>query len=102
MAKPATAVALFRRRRTAWADGDSARAAGPRTATGRGSSLSLSDPPLMGRMMSLSSGWLMASSGVPDPGVQERVREVHEEVDDDEGQRGDEGEALDLLVITRD
>src|SRR5688572_1917140 len=89
MATPTSAVALRRSRRTPWANGVSERAvgAGQATSATRGSSTSrtLPLPPLMGVAMS--------PSGVPDPRIQERVSQVHEQVDDHEGEGGDQREA---------
>src|ERR671925_297444 len=45
--------------------------------------------------------WL-ASSRVADAWIQEGVRQVHDQVNDHERDRGDEGEPLHLLVVARD
>src|SRR5262245_30677217 len=101
MAAPMSAVVLRRSRRTPWANGDSARAAVGDHATsgGAGSSASRRLPPLMTGSLPSS---VMASSGVPDPGIQEGVGEIDDQVDDDERERRHEGEALYLLVVARD
>src|SRR6185503_17270049 len=93
---PTSAVVLRRSRRRAWTAGVSDRAAGVGHATSAtpGSSTSRTLPPLIGVAMS--------SSGVPDPWIQERVGQVHEQVDDDERDGGDERKALHLLVVARD
>src|SRR5262245_49710767 len=101
MPAPMSAVVLRRSRRIPWANGDSARSVVGVHATsgGAGSSASRRLPPLMAGSL-LSS--VMASSGVPDPRIQESVGEIDDQVDDDEGQRRHEREALHLLVVTRD
>src|SRR5262249_3521197 len=100
MPAPMSAVVLFRRRRTPWANGDSARSAVGVHATsgGAGSSASRRLPPLMAGRWSTGR----ASSGVPDPRIQERVSEIDDQVDDDESERRHQGEALHLLVVARD
>src|SRR5262245_51566797 len=101
MPAPMSAVVLFRRRRNPWANGDSARAdvGVHATSGGAGSSASRRLPPLMAGSL-LSS--LMASSGVPDPRIQESVGEIDDQDDDDERERRHEGEALYLLVVASD
>src|SRR5262245_65626887 len=101
MPAPMSAVVLFRRRRNPWANGDSARAdvGVHATSGGAGSSASRRLPPRMAGSL-LSS--LMASSGVPDPRIQESVGEIDDQVDDDERERRHEREALHLLVVARD
>src|SRR5688500_5722469 len=97
MATPTSAVVLRRSRRTPCARGDSGRA----TACGHAPggtvviSASLRLPPRMGFIA-------IVPSGVPDPGIQERVGQVHEQVHHDEGERSEKGEALHLLVVARD
>src|SRR4029453_15050253 len=109
MAAPISAVVLRRRRRTAWANGDSARGTdagqGPRCTAGNsagvGRSAPVGLPPLMGGRFIRRGLWLsaMIASGVPDPRIQEGVGQVDEQVDDDERQGGEQREALHLLVI---
>src|SRR5687768_2812771 len=96
MATPTRAVVLRRSRRNASASGDSDVVAGAGQATPATleSSTSRTLPPLM--------GVAIRPSGVPDPRIQERVSQVHEEVDDDEGEGGDQREALHLLVVAGD
>src|SRR5215470_17751404 len=96
MTAPATAVWLRRSRRSPSANGDSVRVAdaGNATTAPRGSSASWRLPPLM--------GLVMASSRVPDPWIEEGVGEIDQEIDDHEGEGGDEGEPLHLLVVARD
>src|SRR4030095_4791899 len=103
MAAPIRAVVLFRSRRIPWANGDSAWSALILQATSEvaGSSASWVLPPLM------ALGWpalgsrssVMVSSGVPDPWIQEGVREIDDQVDDDERERRHEREALYLLLV---
>src|SRR6266850_6657598 len=96
IATPTSAVVLRRSRRKPCTRGDSERSAGAPHAT-RGTvvtSASLRLPPRMGCMV-------MGPSGVPDPRIQERVAQVHEEVHHDESERRQQGEALHLLVVPR-
>src|SRR2546422_976770 len=106
MPAPITAVVLRRSRRTPWANGDSARSAFALHATSEvaGSSASWILPPLMGRdgLASDPRSSVIVPSRVPDPWVQEGVSEVDDQVDEDEGERRDEREALHLLVVARD
>src|SRR5262249_42457002 len=97
MATPTRAVALRRRRRSAWASGDSERAAreGQLTSVTAGSSASRRLPPLMGRGFTVPSG-------ITDPGIEERVRQIDDEIDHDERERGEQREPLHLLIVARD
>src|SRR3989442_12528451 len=94
MATPTSAVALRRNRRSPWASGDSERStlAGQATPVTPGSSASRVLPPLMGRGLIPSDSPLsaMLTSGVADPRIQERVREIDDQVDHDEGERRDQ------------
>src|SRR5438552_17151385 len=96
MPAPTSAVWLRRSRRTPCTNGDSAGAAGAVhvTPVTPGSSASRRLPPLI--------GLVMESSRVADPRIQERVGQVDDQVDDHEGEGGDEGEALHLLVVAGD
>src|SRR5216684_2962387 len=106
MPAPTSAAALRRSRRSPCTNGDSAGLArAPQAtpvATGRSASPRL--PPRIGRdfVGSVSPPSAMVSSGVPDPRIQERIGQVHEEVHDDEGERRQQSEALHLLVVARD
>src|SRR4030095_8322885 len=106
MAAPIRAVVLFRSRRNPWANGDSAWSALILQATSEvaGSSASWVLPPLRALgWPALGSRWsVMVSSGVPDPWIQEGVREIDDQVDDDERERRHEREALHLLIVARD
>src|SRR5438445_4230948 len=105
MAAPTSAVVLRRNRRTPWASGDSERATRPGQATpGTGSSASVVLPPLIGRgvVRSDSPRSAMLTSGVADPRIEERVGQIDDQVDHDERERRDQGEALDLLIVAPD
>src|SRR5262245_23133721 len=106
MASPTRAVVLRRNRRSPWVSGDSARsrAAGQARAGAAGSSAASPLPPRIGGDFSRrdSSRSAMLTSGVADPGIEERVGQVHDEIDHYEGQRGQQGEALHLLVVAGD
>src|SRR2546427_6715024 len=98
MPTPTSAVPLRRSRRNPCTSGDSERSAGARhvrCGTVVVTSASLRLPPRMGCMA-------IGPSGVPDPRIQERVGQVHDEVHDDEGECRQQGEPLHLLVVTRD
>src|SRR5262245_35688196 len=101
MPTPTSAVALRRRRRIASVSGDTGRARGTAGTAPTGRSTAPSDPPLIGRCFILMGpvAPAMASSRVPDPRIEERVGQVDDQVDDDERESGDEGEALHLLVV---
>src|SRR2546428_256025 len=106
MAAPMRAVVLRRSRRTPCSNGDSERAAVALQATSGAawSSASWRLPPLMARgsLARCSRSSVIVSSGVPDPWIQEGVREIDDQIDDDERERRYQGEALDLLVVARD
>src|SRR5215510_13304182 len=105
-ARPKRAVALRRSRRTPWASGvsdRSARGAGQATGVPTGSSASLTLPPPMTGGFTLSDlPSAMAPSRVADTRVQERVGQIDDQVDRDEGDRRQQGEALHLLVVAGD
>src|SRR5262245_4312581 len=106
MTAPTTAVVLRRSRRRPCANGDSERSAGAGHAAPptTGSSASPTLPPRIGEgtIPSDSRRLLIASSGVPDPRIQEGVGQVHEQVDHHERDGRDEREALHLLIVARD
>src|SRR5262249_61144351 len=103
MAAPMSAVVLRRSRRRPWANGDSARSFRARQATSGAapSSASRRLPPLMlrGCRARTSRSSVIVPSGGPDPWVQGGGREIDDQIDDDESERGDEGEALHPLGI---
>src|SRR6516162_7444313 len=104
MAAPMSAVVLRRSRRTPCANGDSACSRLARQATSgvAPSSASRRLPPLMLGTPRASWSSVIVPSGVADPWIQKGVGEIDDQVDDDERQRRDEGEALHLLVVARD
>src|SRR5262245_31257480 len=97
MTTPMTAVVLLRRRWIACWSGDSERSSAADTARPAGNAASPRAPRNDSPPLAISP-----SSGVPDPRIQERVGQVHEQVDDHERERGDEREALHLLVVAGD
>src|SRR5690349_18072129 len=103
MIAPITAVVLRRSRRRPWAKGDSAGTAGVFQLTSAAESSTPGTlPPLMGRAITGRDSPSIWRSGIADPGVEERVGQVDDQVDHDERKRGDEREALHLLVVARD
>src|SRR5262245_3356025 len=88
MAAPTSAVVLRRSRRIAIATGDSTPLMRPVTAIGN--SASPIDPPLMIRPFTPSDSLpfgMACLSGVPDPRIEEGVRQVDEQIDEDERER---------------
>src|SRR5262245_14084317 len=104
MATPTSAAVLRRSRRIACTNGDSARSPRPGATIPTGRSASLMEPPLIVRCFTVSPSFTldMVSSRVSNAWIQERIAQVDQQIDHNERERGDEREALHLLVVTGD
>src|SRR6266545_2288972 len=104
--RPKTAVLLRRRRRRVCARGKSSRTAlrgGSTNSVTTGIWRTAASPTARCSTPGNPPVSAMTLSGaVADARIEERVREVDDEVDDDEGEGREQDEALDLLVVARE